>query len=137
MIRRNLVILTGRATSKPELKQVGSNSQVCTIRMVSNKRVKKKDGSVDEKPMYIDAECWGPRAQFASQYIDRGTVVGVTGELELDEWGEGKDKRQKHKIYVSDLQVDNYDKKGDSSGSDSSDDGGQGGDDGGGSDLPF
>lgn len=110
MIRRNLVILTGRATKKPELKTVGGGSQVCTIRMVSNKRIKdKKTNEYNEKPMFIDAECWGARAVYASENIDRGTLLSVTGELEQDEWGEGENKRQKHKIYVSfDLQIDKY-----------------------------
>jgi len=110
MIRRNMVVLTGRATKKPELKTVGGGSQVCTIRMVSNKRIKnKKTDDYDEKPMYIDAECWGPRAVYAAENIDRGTILSVVGELEQDEWGEGENKRQKHKIYVSfDLQIDKY-----------------------------
>ena len=110
MIRRNLVILTGRATKKPELKNVGAGSQVCTIRMVSNKRIKnKKTNEYDEKAMFIDAECWGPRAVYASENIDKGTIVSVVGELEQDEWGEGENRRQKHKIYVSfDLQIDKY-----------------------------
>ncbi len=113
MIRRNMVVLTGRATKKPELKNVGAGSQVCTIRMVSNKRIKnKKTNEYDEKPMFIDAECWGPRAVYASENIDKGTIVSVVGELEQDEWGEGENRRQKHKIYVSfDLQVDKYSDK--------------------------
>ncbi len=119
MIRRNMVVLTGRATKKPELKNVGNDSKVCTIRMVSNKRIKnKKTNEYDEKPMFIDAECWGARAVYASENIDRGTIVSVVGELEQDEWGEGENRRQKHKIYVSfDLQIDKYDgkKKGDGS----------------------
>jgi single-strand DNA-binding protein len=116
MIRRNMVVLTGRATKKPDLKNVGSGSQVCTIRMVSNKRIKnKKTNEYDEKPMFIDAECWGPRAVYASENIDKGTIVSVVGELEQDEWGEGENRRQKHKIYVSfDLQIDKFgDKKND------------------------
>lgn len=112
MIRRNMVILTGRATRKPELKTVGSNSHVCTIRMVSNKRIKdKKTGEYKETPMYIDAECWGARAKYAAENIDKGTIISVVGELEQDEWGEGENRRQKHKIYVSfDLQVDRWSK---------------------------
>ena len=106
MMRRNLVVLTGRATRAPELKETG-NSKVCTIRMVSNKRIKQRDGEYKEKPMYIDAECWGPRAEYAAKNIEKGTVVSVVGELEQDEWGEGENRRQQHKIYVSfDLQVD-------------------------------
>jgi single-strand DNA-binding protein len=114
-----MVVLTGRATKKPELKTVGGGgSQVCTIRMVSNKRIKnKKTNEYDEKPMFIDAECWGARAVYASENIDKGTLVSVVGELEQDEWGEGENKRQKHKIYVSfDLQVDRYNDKNKSGG---------------------
>jgi len=108
MIRRNLIVLSGRATRDAELKSVG-NSQVCTIRMVSNKRIKQRDGEWVEKPMYIDAECWGQRAEFAAKHVKKGTVLSVTGELEQDEWGEGENKRQKHKVYVSyDLQVDRF-----------------------------
>jgi len=138
MIRRNMVVLTGRATRKAELKDVG-NSKVCTIRMVSNKRIKGRDGEWTEKPMYIDAECWGPRAEYAAKYIDKGSVISVTGELEQDEWGEGENKRQKHKIYVSfDLQVDRFadsDRKG-SSGGDGNSSPGDSDSDGDG-DLPF
>jgi single-stranded DNA-binding protein len=77
--------------------------------MVSNKRIKQRDGEWVEKPMYIDAECWGSRAEFAAKHVKKGTVLSVTGELEQDEWGEGENKRQKHKVYVSyDLQVDRF-----------------------------
>jgi len=113
MIRKNMVILTGRATKRPELKTLQSGAQVCTIRMVSNERIKnKKTGDYDEKSMFIDAECWGPRAVYASENIDKGTIVAVVGKLEQDEWGEGDARRSKHKIYVSfDLQVDKFDNK--------------------------
>ena len=116
MIRRNLVVLTGRATKKPELREVG-NSKVCTIRLVSNKRFKKRDGEYDDKPMYIDCETWGARAEYAASNIEKGTVLSVVGELEQDEWGEGESRRQKHKIYVNfDLQIDRFGNKDGSTG---------------------
>lgn len=101
----NVTVLFGRATKKPELRQVG-NSQACTIRMVSNKRIKGRDGEWTEKSTYIDAECWGSRAEYAARAIDKGTMILVVGELEQDEWESNGEKKQKHKIYVSfDLQV--------------------------------
>lgn len=143
MIRRNMVVLTGRATKKPELKETGS-SKVCTIRMVSNKRIKQRDGEYKEKPMYIDAECWGKRAEYAVNNIDRGTVLAVVGELEQDEWGEGENRKSKHKIYVSfDLQVDRFANKGADGGGQRQTAGAGAGNSGGnssgggGSDLPF
>ena len=137
MMRRNLVVLTGRATRKPELKSVG-NSQVCTIRMVSNKRIKQRDGEYKEKPMYIDAECWGPRAEYAAKNIDKGSVLSVVGELEQDEWTSDGVTRQKHKIYVStDLQVDRAPQSDGDGGGSSGGDSGGGSQSGGGDDLPF
>ena len=145
MIRRNMVILTGRATKKPELKNVNNGtSQVCTIRLVSNKRIKnRKTNDYEEKPMFIDAECWGPRAEYAAKNIDKGSVVSVVGELEQDEWGDGENRRQKHKIYVSfDLQVDKLTSDGGDGGSGKRTTqkvatGSGGNDEYGGSDLPF
>jgi single-strand DNA-binding protein len=108
MIRRNLVVMTGRATKDTELKKVGE-SQVATIRLACNERVKQRDGEYKEKTVYIDAECWGQRAEYASKNVMKGTVVSVIGKLEQDEWGEGENRRQKHKIYVNfDLQIDRF-----------------------------
>ena len=108
MIRRNLVILTGRATRDVELKEA-RESKVCTIRLACNERIKQRSGEYKEKTVYIDAECWGQRAEYAAKNIQKGTVVSVTGKLEQDEWGEGENRRQKHKIYVNvDLQIDRF-----------------------------
>ncbi|TFH25842.1 single-stranded DNA-binding protein [Candidatus Bathyarchaeota archaeon] len=108
MIRNNVVMLTGRATKDVELKDVGS-SKVATIRLAINERIKQRDGEYKEKTVYIDAECWAQRAEYAAENIKKGTIVYVMGKLEQDEWGEGENRRQKHKIYVShDLQIDRY-----------------------------
>lgn len=105
MFYENVVILTGRAVKDAELKQVGS-SQVCQFRLVSNKRIKKRDGEYGEKSCFIDAEAWGNRAEYASKYIKKGSIVRVQAELEQDEWESNGQKRQKHKLYVYDIQVE-------------------------------
>lgn len=107
MLNVNNSVLSGRAVADAELKTANA-SQVCTFRIVHNKRVKKRDGNYEEKPMYIDCEAWGERAEYASKYVKRGLNVMVVSELEMDEW-EAKDgggKRQKHKLYVTKLQVE-------------------------------
>lgn len=134
---RNCVIFSGRATRDAELKQAGK-SQVCTIRLANNERIKQRDGEWKEKTTFVDVECWGKRAEFAGEYVKKGNMVHVMGKLEQDEWGEGDSRRTKHKIYASyDLQVDrprdsNQDS---SSGGDSS--GSSTGSASGGEDLPF
>lgn len=106
MLNVNNSVLSGRAVADAELKTANS-SQVCTFRIVHNKRVKKRDGNYEEKPMYIDCEAWGERAEYASKYVKKGLNVMVISELEQDEWKspEGQN-RSKHKLYVTKLQVE-------------------------------
>ncbi len=101
----NLMQIVGRATRDVELNDLG-NSKVTTFRIVSNKRIKKQDGSFEERATFIDCEAWGQRAEFASKFIKKGMRVYVSGELEQDEWeNKAGERRQKHKIYVQVVRI--------------------------------
>jgi len=106
MFYLNEVRFLGRSVKDAELKNVGE-SRVTTFRLVSNRRIKKRDGNYEEKATYIDCEVWNQRADYASQYVKKGTVVMVRGQLETDEWTskEGQ-KRSKLKIYASEIQAE-------------------------------
>jgi single-strand DNA-binding protein len=97
--------MIGRATADAKVKQVSESSQVATFRIVSNKQIKKRDGTKDEKSTFIDVEVWGQRAEYAGNYIKRGTPVLVRGELETDEWEKDGQKRSKIKIYGVSVQA--------------------------------
>jgi len=105
MFYLNNTQMVGRATRDAELKDLGS-SKVTTFRIVCNKRVKKRDGTYEEKATFVDCEAWGQRAEFASNYVKKGTAIYVRGELEQDEWKtkEGA-QRQKLKIYVLEIRL--------------------------------
>lgn len=107
MFYLNDVRIIGRATRDAELKQIGENSKVATFRLVSNRRVKKRNEEYTEKSTFIDCEAWGQRAEYVAQYVKRGTPVLVQGQLETDEWetNEGQ-KRSKIKIYCNSVQAE-------------------------------
>ena len=139
MIRRNLVMLTGRATRTPELKEARS-SKVCTIRLAVNERIKRRDGEYEDKTVYIDCEAWGPRAEYVAGKVSKGDIVSVMGKLEQDEWEakDGSGTRQKHKVYISwDVQVDKYASAGYSGGASSEESQAAGASTSGSSNLPF
>jgi len=106
MFYLNEIRFLGRSVKDAELKNVGE-SRVATFRLVSNRRIKKRDGTYDEKATYIDCEVWNQRADYASSYVKKGTPVLVRGQLETDEWTskEGQ-KRSKLKIYASEIQAE-------------------------------
>ncbi len=102
----NVVILTGRAVSDAEVKNFGS-STLCSFRIVNNKRVKKKNSDeYIEKSCFIDCDTWGKRAEFAGKYVKKGKMIRVMAQLEQDEWEKDGVKKQKHKLYVIDVQVE-------------------------------
>jgi len=105
MFYLNEVKLIGRATGDAVVKQIGSDSTVATFRLVSNRKIKKRDGTKDEKSTFVDVEVWGQRAEYAGNYIKRGTEVFVQGSLETDEWEKDGQKRSKLKIYGSVVQA--------------------------------
>ncbi len=119
MFYLNKVQIIGRATADAKFKQLpNSDNRVASFRIVSNKRIKKKNAPKDakgkeaytEKATFVDVEVWQQRADYASQYVKRGTPVFVEGELETDEWGPEGERRSKLKIYGSKIQVE-YPKK--------------------------
>jgi len=107
MFYKNSVDLIGRATRDAEIKNVGKDSKVATFRLVSNRRIKKRNDEYVEKATFVDCEAWGQRADYVEQYVKKGTPVFVQGQLETDEWetAEGQ-RRSKLKIYCNSVQVE-------------------------------
>lgn len=107
MLFINKIFLTGRATADVKVKQVGK-SKVASFRLVSNRLIKKTDGSKEEKATYVDCETWEKRAEYAETRVKKGAVVYIEGRLELDEWTDkdSGEKRNRLKIYVENMQVD-------------------------------
>lgn len=91
----NIVGLIGNVTREIETKQV-RDMEIATFGLAVNKKVKGED-----RPMFIDCVAFGERAKFASQYISKGSKVGVTGELDFEQWEKDGQKRSKHKLIVN------------------------------------
>ena len=120
MFYLNEVKIVGRATADAVVKDIGENSKVATFRIVSNRQVKKRDGTKGEKSTFVDVEVWGQRAEYAGNYVKRGVPVLVQGQLETDEWEKDGQKRSKLKIYANSVQAERP--RGESSDSDSDSD---------------
>jgi len=106
MFYLNEVKIIGRATADAQVKDIGDNSKVATFRIVSNRHIKKRNGEKGEKSTFVDVEVWGQRADYAGNYVKRGTPVLVQGQLETDEWEKDGQKRSKLKIYANSIQAE-------------------------------
>lgn len=94
----NKVVLMGRITRDPELKQTPSGQTVCNFSVALNRSYKKDDEWV-ENTDFVDVVAWGPLAERVSTRAVKGTNVLVEGELRSRSW-EGDDGQTRLKMEV-------------------------------------
>ena len=100
----NKLILTGRLTRDPELKAIGENNMVAKFTVAVNRNYKDKDGN---RPAdFIPCEAFGKTAEFISNYVTKGRLVEVDGEMRVDQYqNEEGENRTFTKCHVNSLNV--------------------------------
>ena len=91
----NKVILTGRITRKPELKEVG-DKKMCEFSLATNRPVTRDGERVAD---FVNCVVWGVQAENLYKYQDKGSLIAVFGELRLDTYDD-KEGNKKQKTYV-------------------------------------
>jgi len=98
MFGENFVMLMGRVAFDGKSRQAGSG-RVSSFRIASSENVKKKNGEVFKKTVFVDCETWGPQGDFVAT-LRKGQWVIVTGKLAQEEWEKDGVKRSKHKVEI-------------------------------------
>ncbi|MCW5942441.1 MAG: single-stranded DNA-binding protein [Fimbriimonadaceae bacterium] len=76
----NRVILIGRLTRDPELRNTTTGKSVVEFSIAVDKRFKPKDGSAAAD--FFKVKAWGQTAEFVNNYLTKGRLVAVDGRLE-------------------------------------------------------
>ena len=96
----NRVILMGRLTADPELKQTPSGVSVCRLSIAVN-RPKPKDG--EQQADFINVIAWRQTAEFVSKYFAKGKMIIVEGALRNNNYTD----QNGVKHYSMEVQADN------------------------------
>ena len=81
----NSVVLVGRLTKDPELRYIpNSGTPVATFTMAIDRDYKKKDGTKETD--FIPIEVIGKAAEFCANYITKGRLVAIQGNLRVDRY---------------------------------------------------
>lgn len=75
----NRVILMGRLTGDPEMRQTQSENAATRFRLAVDRRGKKQEGR--QNTDFLPVVAWGKLGEFAAQYLKKGTRVIVEGRL--------------------------------------------------------
>ena len=100
----NRVVLIGRLTRDAELKYTSSGQAVCKFSIAVNRKKKNGDQWEDEAN-YFDIVVWGRQGESIHQYLLKGKMVGVDGELRQDRWQQDGQNRSKIEIIANNLQL--------------------------------
>ena len=104
MVDLNHVALIGRLTRDAELKYTSGGQAVCKFSVAVNRRRKNGDQWEDEAN-FFDIVVWGRQGESLNQYLVKGKMVGIDGELRQDRWQQEGQNRSKVEIIANYLQL--------------------------------
>jgi single-strand DNA-binding protein len=100
----NHVVLIGRLTRDAELKYTSGGQAVCKFSIAINRRRKNGDQWEDEAN-FFDIVLWGRQGESLNQYLLKGKMVGIEGELRQDRWQQDGQNRSRVEIVANNLQL--------------------------------
>ena len=96
----NKVILMGRLTRDPEMRQTPSGVAMARFTIAVDRRFASKDGQ--RTADFIGCVAWRQTAEFICRYFHKGSMIGVVGNIQTRAWDGADGKRQ----YATDVVVD-------------------------------
>lgn len=110
----NKVILGGRLTADPELKQTPSGVAVCSFTLAVNRKYTKE--GEQQQTDFINCVAWRNTAEFISRYFKKGSSLCIVGNIQTRTWTDQNNQKR----YATEVIVDEamfVDSKGESSAS--------------------
>ena len=98
----NVIILTGRLTKDAELSFLpASGTPKISFDLAVEREYQKKD--TDKKVDFIRCEMLGKHTENLAQYVTKGKLITVVGELNIDQYEKDGEKRSYTKVKVNKL----------------------------------
>ena len=107
----NKVILVGRLTADPELRQTQSGIASCRFTIAVDRKIANKETGEKEAD-FITCVAWRKTAEFVSKWFNKGKMIVVEGALRNNNYQDKNHSDVTH--YTMDVTVDNVEFAGDS-----------------------
>lgn len=99
----NKVILIGRLTADPELRQTQSGIASCKFTVAVNRQFADKNTG-ERQADFITCQAWRQTAEFVSKYFSKGKMIALTGSLRTGKYQDKNHSDVTH--YTTDVFVD-------------------------------
>ena len=91
----NKVVLAGRLTADPELKQTQSGISVTSFSIAVNRRfVSRNNEQSEQQTDFINIVAWRQTAEFISKYFKKGSAICLTGSIQTRTWQDNQGQKR-------------------------------------------
>lgn len=97
----NKIVIMGRLTRDPELRQTGSGTSVASFTLAVDRDYSGRDGGEKETD-FIDVVAWRHTAEFVSKYFAKGDAAAVVGRLQIRGWTDKDGNKRRSAEVVAD-----------------------------------
>ena len=95
----NKVILSGRLTKDPEVKQTPSNLAVCSFTIACDRRFKNQNG--ERQSDFINCVAWRQQATILGNYFHKGSRISIVGSIQSRSYEDNG-----RRVYIQEVVVD-------------------------------
>ena len=91
----NKVVLAGRITADPELKQTPSGVSVLSFSIAVNRSYVSKSSEQGERQAdFINVVAWRQTAEFIAKYFKKGSAICVSGSIQTRSWNDNNGNKR-------------------------------------------
>ena len=95
----NHIVIMGRLTRDPELRQTGSGVSVANFSVAVDRDFSKGE---EKETDFIDCVAWRHTGEFVSKYFTRGSLIVVSGRLQVRSYTDKEGNKRRSAEVVAD-----------------------------------
>ena len=97
----NHIVIMGRLTRDPELRRTGTGIAVASFSVAVDRDFGGRDGGEKETD-FIDCVAWRSTGEFVSKYFTKGSMIVVSGRLQIRSWTDKDGNKRRTAEVVAD-----------------------------------
>ena len=106
MANWNRVQLIGRLGHDPEVRYTPKGTPSTRFNMAVSRAWKSQEGERKEETDWFSVDAWGRLGEICQEYLHKGSLVFIEGEIRIDQWENDKGERQSRpKIFLRGMQM--------------------------------
>ena len=96
----NHIVIMGRLTRDPELRRTGNGISVASFTVAVDRDFSQKGG--EKETDFIDCVAWRQTGEFVSKYFKKGSMIVVSGRLQIRNWNDKDGNKRRSAEVVAD-----------------------------------